>query len=65
MNILLENLLESDVLNCYNQLDKINSSLNVFYINHDAYNVIKEELKLADIINNVKRISELRNSLLA
>lgn len=65
MNILLENLLETDVINCYTQLDKINSSLNVFYVNHDAYNIIKEELRLADIINNIKRISELRNSLLA
>ena len=61
MNILLENILENDIKKCYNQLDKINATTNNAYLSHDELTLKKEEIKLINLMKNIKHIANLRN----
>lgn len=64
MNVILENLLEKDIVNCYNEMDYINNKLNSAYISHDEISLRTEELKLINLMKNINRISILREELL-
>ena len=61
MNILLENVLENDIKKCYNQLDKLNNTINNAYLFHDELTLKKEEIKLINLMKNIRHIANLRN----
>lgn len=63
MNIILEDLIEKDLINCYTEMEKINKLVNNAYISHDEILLIKEELKLANLLKNIKNIAHLRQEL--
>ena len=63
MNIILEDLIEKDLINCYTEMEKINKLVNNAYISHDELLLIKEELMLANLLKNIKNIAHLRQEL--
>lgn len=63
MNIILEDLIEKDLINCYTEMEKINKLVNNAYISHDELLLIKEELRLANLLKNIKNIAHLRQEL--
>ena len=64
MNIILENLLENDIIKCYNELDTLSKSLNNAYISHNEVLLLKEEMKLINLMKNIDKIANLREELL-
>jgi len=64
MNIILENLLENDIIKCYNELDTLSKSLNNAYISHNEVLLLKEEMKLINLMKNIDKIANLREDLL-
>ena len=63
MNIILEDLIEKDLINCYTEMEKINKLVNNAYISHDELLLIKEELRLANLLKIIKNIAHLRQDL--
>ena len=63
MNIILEELIEKDLINCYSEMEKLNKLVNNAYISHNETLLIQEELKLANLLKNIKRIAHLRQEL--
>lgn len=63
MNIILEDLIEKDLINCYTEMEKINKLVNNAYISHDELLLIKEELRLANLLKNINNIAHLRQEL--
>ena len=63
MNIILEDLIEKDLINWYTEMEKINKLVNNAYISHDELLLIKEELRLANLLKNIKNIAHLRQEL--
>jgi len=64
MNIILENLLEKDIIKCYSELDALNEALNNAYISHNEVLMVKEEMKLVNLMKNIDKIANLREDLL-
>ena len=44
-------------------MEKINKLVNNAYISHDELLLIKEELRLANLLKNIKNIAHLRQEL--
>ena len=63
MNIILEDLIEKDLINCYTEMEKINKLVNNAYISHDELLLIKEELRQANLLKDIKNIAHLRQEL--
>ena len=63
MNIILEDLIEKDLINCYTEMEKINKLVNNAYISHDELLLNKEALRLANLLKNIKNIAHLRQEL--
>ena len=45
------------------EMEKINKLVNNAYISHDELLLIKEELRLANLLKNIKNIAHLRQEL--
>lgn len=64
MNIMLENLLEIELIQCYDSINNIETSMDNAYLNHNEIALSKYEKDLVQIMNNISRISHLRYGIL-
>lgn len=60
MNIILENIIENDLIKCYDKLDMTNSFINKAYSDHNIQETIKNEITLIHLMKNIENISTLR-----
>lgn len=63
MNIILENSIEKDLINCYNEMELLNNLVNNAYISHNEVLLVREEVKMANLLKNIKNIARLRYEL--
>ena len=60
MNIILENIIENDLIKCYDKLDITNSFISKAYSDHNIQETIKNEITLINLMKNIENISTLR-----